>query len=172
MEQPLTLYLDAFGISPYGFAVFVCLTEKGLAFETTDIEVHERAQRTPEFEAKSVTGRVPVLERGGFGLSELSAIIEYLEEVHPAPTHPSSFPPALPASCPETGSCESLGIPETWWLGRTRVIDYQRAENAALLERPGQALASTDGRGTAPPGEAGQGARPEGVAGSGDPCDA
>lgn len=58
MEQPLPMYLS--GISPYAFSVFVCLTENGLAFETTEVKLNQRAPHTPEFEAKSVTGRVLV----------------------------------------------------------------------------------------------------------------
>jgi len=46
--EPLTLYLDGFWISPYAFSVFVCLTEKGLSFETREVKLHERAQDTPE----------------------------------------------------------------------------------------------------------------------------
>jgi glutathione S-transferase len=70
------------------------MTEKGLSFETREVKLHERAQDTPAFKTKSVTGRVPVLEQGAFRLSESSAIVEYLEEAYPAPANPSLLPPA------------------------------------------------------------------------------
>ena len=90
--EPLTLYLDGFWTSPYAFSVFVGLTEKGLAFETRTVNLHERAQLDPGFQAKSVTARVPVLEHGAFRLSESSAIVEYLEETFPPPAHTALLP--------------------------------------------------------------------------------
>ncbi len=83
--DPLILYVDGFWNSPYAFSVFVCLTEKGLPFETREVNLHERAQTTPEFRARSVTARVPLLEHGSFRLTESSAIVEYLDETFPPP---------------------------------------------------------------------------------------
>jgi glutathione S-transferase len=90
--DPLVLTLDGFWISPYAFSAFVCLTEKGLAFETREVNLHERAQKTAAFAARSLTGRVPVLEHGAFQLSESSAIVEYLEETFAPPRYPAMLP--------------------------------------------------------------------------------
>ena len=90
--DPLILHVDSFWDSPYAFSVFVCLTEKGLRFETREVRLHEREQLSPGFQTKSVTGRVPVLEHGTFRLSESSAIVEYLEETFPPPEHVSIWP--------------------------------------------------------------------------------
>lgn len=90
--DPLTLYVDGFWTSPYAFSAFVALTEKGLPFTTREVNLHERAQSTPAFQARSVTGRVPVLEHGAFQLSESSAIVEYLEETFAPPTYPAVMP--------------------------------------------------------------------------------
>jgi len=90
--EPLVLHVDGFWTSPYAFAAYVCLTEKGLPFAIREVNLHERAQATPAFHAKSVTARVPVLEHGAFALSESSAIVEYLEETFPPPAHAATLP--------------------------------------------------------------------------------
>jgi glutathione S-transferase len=92
--EPLVLYVDGFWISPYAFSAFVCLKEKGLPFETRLVNLHEKAQQTPEFRAKSVTARVPVLQHGDLLLSESSAIVEYLEETFAPPRHVAALPAA------------------------------------------------------------------------------
>jgi putative transposase len=64
------------------------------------------------------------------------------------------------------------------WIGmrlgehQARVIEYQRAENTALLEPAGKAPAPTDGRRAPTASDAGQGTRPEGLATGGDDCNA
>src|SRR5262245_66465210 len=92
--DPLVLYVDGFWNSPYAFSVFVCLTEKGLPSETRLVNLHEKAQKTPDFKAKSVTARVPLLEHGAFRLTESSAIVEYLEDSFPPPGHVATLPAA------------------------------------------------------------------------------
>jgi glutathione S-transferase len=92
--EPLVLHVDGFWNSPYAFSVFVCLREKGLAFELREVNLHEQAQHAPEFAAKSVTARVPVLEHGAFRLSESSAIVEYLEDTFAAPRYAAMLPAA------------------------------------------------------------------------------
>jgi glutathione S-transferase len=80
-----TLYGDAFWISPYFFTAFVALREKGLEHTVREVALHEKAQRRADFAAPSITGRVPALEHDGFWLAESSAIVEYLEDLHPTP---------------------------------------------------------------------------------------
>jgi len=92
--ESLTLHVDGFWTSPYAFAAFVALKEKGLPFATREVNLHELAQHTPEFQSRSITARVPVLEHGDFRLSESSAIVEYLEEVFPAPQYAAVLPAA------------------------------------------------------------------------------
>jgi glutathione S-transferase len=92
--ESLTLHVDGFWISPYAFSVFVALQEKGVPFTTREVKLHELAQRQPDFQTRSITGRVPVLEHGDFRLSESSAIVEYLDEVFPSP----QYAPVLPAT--------------------------------------------------------------------------
>lgn len=92
--DPIVLYVDGFWNSPYAFSVFVTLKEKGLPFETREVNLHEKAQKAPDFHAKSVTARVPMLEHGAFRLSESSAIVEYLEETFAPPLYTAMLPVA------------------------------------------------------------------------------
>ncbi len=88
----LVLYVDSFYVSPYAFSCFVALREKGLAFTTQLVPLHEKGQHRAEYRDRSRTARVPALEHDGFSLSESSAIDEYLEEVFPPPAHPALYP--------------------------------------------------------------------------------
>jgi len=88
----LTLYTEKFWISPYVFTAFVALREKGLAFETTTVSLGDKEQLKPEYQKRSITGRVPTLEHDGFAIAESSAIVEYLEDVFPAPKHARVLP--------------------------------------------------------------------------------
>lgn len=92
LTAPLILHVDGHWNSPYAFSAFVSLTEKKLPFQTREVNLHEHAQKTPAFQATSLTGRVPVLEHGSFHLSESSAIVEYLEEIFPPPAYAAMLP--------------------------------------------------------------------------------
>lgn len=76
----LTLYSDGFSISPYAFSVFVALEEKGLSYRLVPVPLQDKAHHQPEYQAGSITGRVPALEHDGFWVAESSAIIEYLDD--------------------------------------------------------------------------------------------
>lgn len=103
-DAPLTLFTDAFWISPYAFSVFVALEEKGLPYAVETVALHEKAQRQPAFRDASITGKVPALRHGDFWLSESSAIVEYLDDVFPAPAHPT----ALPAGARDRGRARQI----------------------------------------------------------------
>ncbi len=72
---------------PYCARVRVVLAEKGLEWETVEIDLDDRPAWLYE---KNSTGRVPVLEEEAFVLPESVVIMEYLEERFPEP-------PLLPA---------------------------------------------------------------------------
>jgi glutathione S-transferase len=78
--------------SPYVVSCFVALREKQLRFEVQTVALEQGAQREPGFAKQSLTSRVPVLVDGDFAISESSAIIEYLEDVYPAPGHARVLP--------------------------------------------------------------------------------
>lgn len=88
----LTLHGETFWISPYVFSCFVTLREKGLPFTVVEISLADGEQRRDAYRDRAFTGKVPALAHGDFWLTESSAIIEYLEEVFPAPAHPSVLP--------------------------------------------------------------------------------
>jgi glutathione S-transferase len=97
MSASIRLYVDSHWDSPYVFSVFVALKEKGLAFETTPLDLDAGEQRSTGYRSKSLTARVPCIEHGDAVLSESLAIIEYLDEVFPAPAHPRVLPVTVPA---------------------------------------------------------------------------
>jgi glutathione S-transferase len=68
---------------PYCARVRIVLAEKGVAYETVEIDLGDRPAW---LYAKNPSGRVPVLEEdGGFVLPESPVIMEYLEERYPEP---------------------------------------------------------------------------------------
>src|SRR5262249_34089510 len=79
----LTLYTDAFWISPYAFSAFVTLKEKGLPFTQRSVALQDKGQDDPAYRDRSLTGRVPALLHGDFWLAESQAIVEYLDDAFP-----------------------------------------------------------------------------------------
>ena len=76
----LTLY-DA-PRCPYCARVRIVLADKGVEYETVEIDLNDRPAWIYE---KNSTGRVPVLEEGTWVLPESAVIMEYLEERYPEP---------------------------------------------------------------------------------------
>jgi glutathione S-transferase len=88
-------------VSPYVFACFVALTEKGVGFRSVELDTNQGQTRSADYLARTLTGRVPTLEHGEFALGESSAIVEYLEHVFPEP-------PVLPREPRERARCRQL----------------------------------------------------------------
>ena|SRR5688572_29303754 len=84
----MILYAEQHWLSPYVFPVFVGLHEKGVRFETREIDVDRGAHLDPDFVARSLTAKIPVVEEGGFVLAESIAIVEWLEDRFVPPDHP------------------------------------------------------------------------------------
>ena len=83
----LTLY-DA-PRCPYCARARIVLAEKGVEYETIEIDLGDRPAWIYE---KNATGRVPVLEEGAWLLPESAVIMEYLEERFSAPALLASDP--------------------------------------------------------------------------------
>jgi glutathione S-transferase len=67
--------------------VTIYLAEKGLDIELVEVNVASGEHKTAAFRAKNPAGLIPVLELDdGSYIAESSAIVEYLEDVHPAPS--------------------------------------------------------------------------------------
>src|SRR5436309_12160749 len=76
----LTLY-DA-ARCPYCARARIALAEKGVEYETVEIDLDDRPSWIYE---KNPLGRVPVIEDDAFVLAESAVINEYLEERYPEP---------------------------------------------------------------------------------------
>jgi glutathione S-transferase len=100
----LLLYADKLWVSPFVYTAFVGLREKGLDFETCAVSLGQKEQLAPEYRDHSLTARVPALDHDGYWLTESMAIVEYLAEWFPFPSHPRLFP----ADLRERGRCRQL----------------------------------------------------------------
>jgi glutathione S-transferase len=67
---------------PYCARARIVLAEKGVSYETVEIDLDDRPALLYE---RNPAGRVPVLEEGSFVLPESAAIMEYAEERWPEP---------------------------------------------------------------------------------------
>ncbi|MBD2252869.1 glutathione S-transferase family protein [Nostoc parmelioides] len=75
------LHLYDFLPSGNGYKVRLLLTQMGIPFERTEVNILKGESRTPEFLSKNPNGRIPVLEVApGKYLAESNAILLYLSE--------------------------------------------------------------------------------------------
>ncbi|MCY3829784.1 MAG: glutathione S-transferase family protein [Rhodospirillaceae bacterium] len=90
MKKP-KLYM--FSISPSCQRVFATLANKGIEYDSVEIDISERA-RPEGFEKISPFGKVPLLEHNGRAILESANIIQYIDEVWPDPPMMPSDPMA------------------------------------------------------------------------------
>jgi maleylacetoacetate isomerase len=76
--------------SSASFRVRIALALKGLAYDYRSVHLTKNEQLGEAYAAQSASRLVPLLKEGDATLSQSLAIIEYLDETHPAP-------PLLPA---------------------------------------------------------------------------
>ncbi len=82
----MTLVLHNYFRSSTSTRVRVALNLKGLDYDYVAHSLLDRSHKAPRFLARNPAGLVPVLELDdGSHLTQSLAIIEYLDEVHPAP---------------------------------------------------------------------------------------
>ncbi|MFC0241646.1 glutathione S-transferase family protein [Rhodopseudomonas telluris] len=75
---------DSIGPNPRLVRMFIA--EKGLTIPTQTVDIRSGENRKPEHLARNPHGQTPTLELDdGSFLSEITAICEYLEEIHPTP---------------------------------------------------------------------------------------
>lgn len=82
----MTLRMYGFWRSIASYRLRVALDLKGLAYEEVSLDILSGAQFTPEFDAINAAHAVPALvEEDGHILFQSLAVLEYLDETHPAP---------------------------------------------------------------------------------------
>lgn len=117
--------------SSAAYRVRIALQLKGLPYEAVPVHLLRDGgqQHQPAYRAKSPLGVVPALETdGGAVLTQSLAIIEYLDETHPAP-------PLLPAD-PE-------GRARVRAIAQTIACDIHPVNNLRILTYLGQAFGIT-----------------------------
>jgi glutathione S-transferase len=83
----MTLHLVSHTLCPYVQRAVISLTEKGVSFDRTYIDL---ANKPDWFLAISPLGKTPVLTDGDAPIFESAVILEYLEETQSSPLHPSA----------------------------------------------------------------------------------
>ncbi len=83
----MTLQLISHTLCPYVQRAVISLTEKGVAFEQTNIDL---AHKPDWFLTISPLGKTPVLLVDNVPIFESAVILEYLEDTQPKPLHPDN----------------------------------------------------------------------------------
>ena len=117
--------LYGFFRSSASYRARIALNFKGLPYEAVavDLRAPVSAQRSAEFLALNPEGLVPVLIDGAHVVRQSLAIIEYLEETHPAP-------PLLPSSPAARAQVRALTLAiacDIHPLNNLRVLNYLRS---------------------------------------------
>lgn len=123
----LTLYADSQFTSPYVLASYVALLEKELRFELRTVNLEEREQLRAPYRELALTARVPCLKHADFYLTESSAIIEYIEEMFPAPQYRGLFP----ADVQQRGRARQV---QAWLRSDLGVLREERSTHTVFYE--------------------------------------
>jgi glutathione S-transferase len=117
------LQLYTFQLCPYAHRVRLALAEKGIAAEEIEIDLKNKPAT---FTTISPTGRVPLLQHGGFKIWESAIINEYLDEVFPDP-------PLMPASSSDRALARIwVRAADERLYGATHSLIFAREEAARL----------------------------------------
>ena len=87
-----TLFVDGYFCNPYDATCFIALEEKHQAFSTSRAMLRDNQGFPPAMYEHTPLARVPALAHGDFWLTESIAIVDYLDDVLPAPEHPRLLP--------------------------------------------------------------------------------
>lgn len=142
--RPIRLYSHP--LSGHSHRVVLFLSMLGLPFELTEIDLLQRAQRTPEFLRRNAFGQVPVIEDGELTLADSNAILVYLNERY-AP-EPARWLPRDPVGAARVQRWLSVAAgPLANGPATARVIQLfrQPADPAPVIERSHQLLCVMEG---------------------------
>ena len=84
MIESFVLYVEASWTSPWVCSAYVALREKQLEFTTAIAMLRKGSGLIDNMHERTLSGTAPVLQHGAFWLAESLAIVEYLDELHPA----------------------------------------------------------------------------------------
>ena len=143
------------GLGPNPRIVRIALAEKGMSPEVVTVDLLKNANRGPEHLARNPLGGLPSLETDdGRHLAEVTALVEYLEDLQPQPALIGATPEARAETRMWTRRID-LGLVEPLMLGFRATIARQffaprmalLSESAGheMLERAGAFLTFLDG---------------------------
>jgi glutathione S-transferase len=92
LSSQLTLYVEGYFTNVWDACCHVALHEKQLEFEVARALLRDGQGVPAGLRAEAAIGRIPALQHGDFWVTESIAIVEYLEDVFPAPGHSRLFP--------------------------------------------------------------------------------
>ena len=81
LAEPIALYDSVY--SPHARRIRMLLREKGLEWQTVEVDLLRLAQKTPKFLALNPNGEVPVLRHGERIICDSQLIAEYLDRTYP-----------------------------------------------------------------------------------------
>ncbi len=123
-EAQIMLVLHDYWRSSASWRVRLALAAKGLPATRLPVSLIAGEQRSPAHLARNPQGLVPVLEDGSLVLNQSIAIIEYVDECHPAPP----LLPATPAGRALVRGAALVIAAEVHPLGNLRVQRWLRDE--------------------------------------------
>jgi maleylacetoacetate isomerase len=112
--------LHGFFRSSAAYRVRIGLNLKRLAYDQAFVHLRKGQQSAPDYLRLNPQGLVPVLEDGPAVLSQSLAILEYLDETHPAP----AFLPAGPAARARVRALAMIPACEIHPLNNLRVLTH------------------------------------------------
>lgn len=123
VTRSLTLFVDGYFVNQWDATCVVALEEKQLPYSTARALLRDGGGVAPGLAGRTQIARVPALNHGDVWLGESSAIVEYLDEVFPAPAYPRLLPadPVARAKARQwmsfvRSSLADLREERSWWM--------------------------------------------------------
>ncbi len=130
------LRLFDFHDSGNGYKVRLLLGQLGIPYEYVEVDILKGKSRTPEFLAKNVNGKIPLLElEDGRCLAESNAILFYLAEGTPfLPAERWAKAQVMQWMCFEQYSHEPNIATSRFWLRHTEFDSHRRRRYAEKIK--------------------------------------